>query len=70
MADELSQTATREEWAKARKLLLEKEKEYTNAGDESVAERRQLLHVKIDKLYTFLGANDPLNLSDFFEGRK
>ncbi|PMD29774.1 DUF899-domain-containing protein [Hyaloscypha variabilis F] len=64
------QTATREEWVTARKLLLEKEKEYTKAGDALAAERRQLPHVKVDKPYIFQGPNGSLTLADLFEGRK
>lgn len=64
------QNATREEWVSARKLLLEKEKEYTKAGDALAEQRRQLPHVKVDEPYSFHGLNGPLALADLFEGRK
>ncbi len=44
---------SREEWTKARKELLAKEKNLTRQRDAVSAERRQLPWVKVDKNYVF-----------------
>lgn len=50
---ELPRIVSREEWLKARKKLLAKEKELTHQRDEVNAERRALPMVEIDKEYVF-----------------
>jgi predicted dithiol-disulfide oxidoreductase (DUF899 family) len=64
------QSATREEWIAARKVLLEKEKEHSKAGEAIAEQIRQLPHVKMEKEYTFSGPSGKLTLADLFEGRK
>ncbi len=44
---------SREEWLKARKSLLEHEKELTRLRDKISAERRKLPWVKVEKNYVF-----------------
>jgi predicted dithiol-disulfide oxidoreductase (DUF899 family) len=61
--------ATREEWLSSRKQLLHEEKEFTRARDRLSAKRRELPWVKVDKDYTFDGANGPVSLGDLFEQR-
>jgi predicted dithiol-disulfide oxidoreductase (DUF899 family) len=54
----------------ARKVLLEKEKEYTKAGDALTEQLRQLPHVKVEKEYSFDGPNGKVTLADLFDNRK
>ena len=61
---------TREEWLRARKELLTKEKEQTRQRDALNTERRNLPMVEIDKDYTFEGPDGTLHLLDLFEGRR
>ncbi|KAF4448196.1 DUF899 domain protein [Fusarium austroafricanum] len=57
----------RDEWLKARKLFLEKEKELTRAYDALAAERRQLPMVLLHKNYKFQGPNNTTHtLADLF----
>lgn len=58
---------SREEWLKARKALLEQEKELTRHLDRVNAQRRRLPMVKIDKRYTFDGPQGKVSLSELFE---
>jgi len=60
---------SREQWLKARKELLAKEKEFTRLRDRLSAERRELPWVKIDKLYLFQGPNGTRTLGELFDGR-
>lgn len=61
---------SREEWLKARKELLRKEKEATRAWDRLNAERRRLPMVRVGKEYIFEGPDGKLSLLDLFEGRR
>ncbi len=61
---------SREEWLEARKVLLEKEKEVTQARDRIAEERRNLPMVKVEKPYVFHGPDGDLTLLDLFEGRR
>ena len=61
---------TREEWLRARKELLTKEKEQTRQRDALNTERRNLPMVEIDKDYTFEGPDGTVHLLDLFEGRR
>jgi predicted dithiol-disulfide oxidoreductase (DUF899 family) len=60
---------SREEWVKARKELLEKEKEFTRLRDQLNAESRELPWVRVEKTYVFDGPNGKETLSDLFAGR-
>lgn len=60
---------SREEWLRARKALLAKEKEWTRLRDELSVERRALPWVRIDKEYLFAGPDGRMTLSDLFAGR-
>src|SRR5258708_5997503 len=57
------------EWQAARGRLLVKEKAHTRASDLLAAERRRLPMVKIDKAYTFEGADGKASLVDLFDAR-
>jgi predicted dithiol-disulfide oxidoreductase (DUF899 family) len=58
-----------EEWLAARLRLLAREREQTHRQDELAAERRRLPWVRIEKPYTFEGADGPVTLSELFAGR-
>jgi predicted enzyme related to lactoylglutathione lyase len=58
-----------DEWTKARKALLAKEKEFTQARDRLSAERRALPWVKVDKTYVFDTPSGLKTLADLFDGR-
>ncbi|GAA0374082.1 DUF899 domain-containing protein [Bacillus horti] len=59
---------SREEWLKASKELLTKEKELTRARDALNAERRKMPVVEIEKAYTFEGTDGKVSLLDLFNG--
>jgi predicted dithiol-disulfide oxidoreductase (DUF899 family) len=58
-----------EEWTKARKAFLAKEKEFTRARDRLSAERRALPWVKVDKAYVFDTPTGKKTLAELFDGR-
>jgi predicted dithiol-disulfide oxidoreductase (DUF899 family) len=60
---------SREAWLTARKLLLEKEKEFTRQRDALNAERRRLPMTEVGKQYIFDGKNGTASLLDLFENR-
>ena len=60
---------TREEWLRARKDLLEREKALTRTRDALRAERLALPWVRIEKDYVFEGPEGRIGLGDLFEGR-
>ena len=60
---------SREEWIKARKQLLAKEKEFTRQRDQLSQQRRELPWVRVDKAYVFEGPRGKLTLPELFEGR-
>ena len=64
------QVATREEWLAARRELLAREKEFTQARDALSAGRRGLPMVAITKDYGFEGPSGRATLVDLFEGRR
>lgn len=72
MAEKLAAPAvvSREEWLKARKALLVKEKELTKLQDRLSAERRRLPMVKLDKNYVFQGTQGSVRLIDLFKGKR
>jgi predicted dithiol-disulfide oxidoreductase (DUF899 family) len=61
--------ATQEEWQAARAALLEREKAYTQMGDELARERRALPWVPVDKEYTLHTPDGPKTLTQLFDGR-
>ena len=58
-----------EDWTKARKALLAKEKEFIRARDRLSAERRALPWVKVDKDYVFDTPDGKKSLSELFAGK-
>jgi predicted dithiol-disulfide oxidoreductase (DUF899 family) len=63
------QVLSRDEWAKARTALLEREKQFTRVRDELSQARRELPWVRVDKNYVFDGPSGKVSLRDLFEGR-
>jgi predicted dithiol-disulfide oxidoreductase (DUF899 family) len=61
---------TQEEWLRARKELLVKEKELTRARDALAADRRRLPMVRVEKDYMFDGPEGRVSLLDLFDGRR
>jgi predicted dithiol-disulfide oxidoreductase (DUF899 family) len=61
--------ATREEWLKARLVLLKAEKDLTHLSDEVAQQRQVLPWVKIDKEYRFDTDGGNASLKDLFKGR-
>lgn len=61
--------ASQDEWLKARKALLKKEKELTQLRDALAKERRELPWVKVEKEYLFDTAEGKKSLHDLFQGR-
>jgi predicted dithiol-disulfide oxidoreductase (DUF899 family) len=57
------------EWVRARKTLLEKEKELTRAGDALAEARRELPWVRVEKPYVFDTTDGEKTLADLFAGR-
>lgn len=60
---------TREEWLRARKALLEKEKAHLRAGDALAAERRALPMVRVERPYRFETEDGERTLAQLFDGR-
>ena len=60
---------SQDEWIKARKELLTKEKEFTHARDQLSQTRRDLPWVMVDKEYVFGGPNGKQTLSELFSGK-
>ncbi|MGH3724105.1 MAG: DUF899 domain-containing protein [Mycobacterium sp.] len=60
---------TREDWLRARKKLLAREREATHLRDAVNAERRRLPMVQVEKDYVFEGPDGTARLIDMFEGR-
>ena len=60
---------THEEWVKARKAFLAKEKEFTRLRDAISKGRRELPWQKVEKNYVFDGPDGKETLSDIFDGR-
>ncbi|MGA9170039.1 MAG: thioredoxin family protein [Nitrososphaeraceae archaeon] len=60
---------SRNEWLKARKTLLKKEKEFTILRDQLSQERRNLSWIAVDKEYIFEGPKGKETLSELFNGR-
>ena len=60
---------TREEYARARNELLEREKELTRRSDELVQQRRELPWVPVDKEYRFETEDGTKTLAELFDER-
>jgi len=60
---------SRQEWIEARKALMAREKELTQARDALSEQRRNLPWVEVDKNYVFDGPHGKLALADLFKGR-
>lgn len=58
-----------EEWLKARRELLAKEKEFTRLRDQMTAQIRALPWRKIEKDYSFDGPNGKESLAGLFDGK-
>jgi predicted dithiol-disulfide oxidoreductase (DUF899 family) len=63
------QIVSKNEWIEARKVLLQKEKEFTKLRDQLSQQRRDLPWVAVDKEYVFDGPNGKETLSELFDGR-
>ena len=63
------QIVSKNEWIAARKVLLQKEKEFTKLRDQLSQQRRDLPWVEVDKEYVFDGPNGKETLSELFDGR-
>ncbi|MBM9507345.1 DUF899 domain-containing protein [Actinacidiphila acididurans] len=63
------EVVTEEQWLRARRELLEREKELTRQRDEVAAARRRMPMVEITKEYVFDGPGGRATLGDLFEGR-
>ncbi len=63
------QTASREEWLKARLALLKDEKALTHKSDELAERRQNLPWVAVDKAYHFDTDEGGASLADLFRGR-
>ncbi|MCG8393542.1 MAG: DUF899 domain-containing protein [Pseudomonadales bacterium] len=62
--------ATQDQWDRALKSLLEKEKALTRLQDELAAERRRLPMVPVDGEYRFTGPEGEISLLELFQGRR
>jgi predicted dithiol-disulfide oxidoreductase (DUF899 family) len=60
---------SQEEWVRARKEFLVKEKEFTRLRDQLNQQRRNLPWVKVDKEYSFDSPQRKETLSELFNGR-
>ena len=63
----LPEVVSRDEWVRARKVLLTQEKELTRKRDALSTARRELPMVKIEKDYRFEGPDGPVSLLDLFD---
>ena len=64
----MAASVSREEWLRARRQLLEKEKQLTRLRDELSAQRRALPRLKVDKDYRFNSEHGEQSLADLFQG--
>jgi len=69
MAALRNKVVDRDEWIRARKRLLKKEKAFTKARDKLSAERRALPWEPVTKEYAFEGPQGRQSLADLFDGR-
>lgn len=64
------EVVSEDEWVKARKRLLAREKEFTRLRDQLSAERRALPWVRVGKNYVFDTPAGKRTLAELFEGRR
>ena len=62
--------ASPDDWRRARKEILVREKAHTRAGDKLAAARRRLPWVKVEKEYGFDGPSGRTRLANLFDGRR
>jgi predicted dithiol-disulfide oxidoreductase (DUF899 family) len=62
-------TVSHDDWIRARRALLEKEKEYTRARDALTQDRQALPWEKVEKDYRFEGEDGEKSLANLFDGR-
>ena len=67
---ETRKSVSREEWVRARKEFLVKEKELTRLRDELSQQRRELPWVRIEKNYVFETLHGRRTLAELFEDRR
>ena len=60
---------SRDQWITERRALLAREKELTHLTDDVSRQRRDLPWVRLEKPYTFQGADGEISLADLFQGR-
>ena len=60
---------SRNEWLRARRELLAKEKNLTRMSDELARQRQELPWVPVEKQYTLQTAGGPTTLAELFDGR-
>ncbi|HVT36708.1 MAG TPA: DUF899 domain-containing protein [Nevskiaceae bacterium] len=60
---------TQQQWLKARRALLAKEKKFTRLRDELARQRQALPWVRVEKDYVFEGAKGRRTLAQLFDGR-
>jgi len=64
-----NQVVSREEWRKARLVLLAAEKEFTRQRNALARRRMAMPWERVEKSYHFEGPNGGLSLADLFDGR-
>jgi predicted dithiol-disulfide oxidoreductase (DUF899 family) len=64
-----NKVVSREDWIRARKALLTKEKAYTRERDKLAAARRALPWERVTKEYVFEGPNGKQSLAELFDAR-
>jgi len=64
-----NQVVSREEWRKARLVLLAAEKEFTRQRNALARRRMAMPWERVEKSYQFEGPNGGLSLADLFDGR-
>lgn len=65
----MHRVGTREEWVAASRVLLEREKEHSRAGDRLARLRRELPWVPVTKEYTFATNDGARTLAELFDRR-
>ena len=63
------EVVSHDEWIRARKQFLDKEKEFTRLRDDISRQRRELPWERVEKHYEFQGPQGKLTLADLFDGR-
>jgi predicted dithiol-disulfide oxidoreductase (DUF899 family) len=66
---EKHRVVSRDEWIKARKDFLAKEKEFTRMRDQVSQQRREMPWERVDKNYVFDGPDGKVSLAELFAGK-